>query len=118
MEWKWSIGEQYQKSARKIKTIDDVKNIEMKQEIKAYDLSLNQDEYNWDSINDVQHFSPEQFKVTNKREQLDEKISNRQLVQHCGYNPYMNTDNYVNDITIRDQFLVPQNTNSVSTSKT
>ena len=69
MEWKWSIGEPYQKSARKIKTIDDdIKNIEMKPDIKAYDLSLNQDEYNWDSINDVQHFTPEQFKVTNKRE--------------------------------------------------
>jgi hypothetical protein len=112
MEWKWSKGEPYQKSARQ-KTVKENKqsNEPQNQQIQAYDISLNHDENSWELMNTVQQFSPEEFKITNKREQLDEKIADRHLVQQCGYNPFMNNDNYVNDITIRDQFLLPQNTN-------
>jgi hypothetical protein len=114
MEWKWSKGESSQKSARKKTGKEDVSPNQHNQ---AYDISLNHDEDSWELMNKVQHFSAEEFKITNKREQLDEKITNRQLIQQCGLNPYMNNDNYVDDISIRDQFLLPQNTSQSETTK-
>jgi hypothetical protein len=116
MEWKWSKGDSSEKSARKKPVKEDVSPNQYNQDYQAYDTSLNHDENSWELMNKVQHFSTEEFKITNKREQLDEKITNRQLVQQCGLNPYMNNNNYVDDISIRDQFLLPTNTTQRETN--
>ena len=50
------------------------------------------------------------FRQSSKREDLDNKISGRELVQQCGYNPFMENSNYTNDISVSNQFLQPQNT--------
>ena len=82
-------------------------------ETSAYTSSLNHDENTWDILN--QTASGSGFKVSNKREELDTKISDRELVQQIGFNPFLGDTNYVNDIGIRDQFLKPVNTTQGST---
>lgn len=108
-EWKWTKGEPYERS-RRLKHVEDFENKKFSKEMEssAYTTSLNHDENTWDILN--QGLSGNGFKVSNKREELDSKISDRDLVQQIGFNPFLGETNYVNDITIRDQFLKPVNT--------
>ena len=113
IEWKWSKGEYYERSKRKQNTnISDVEenqekfNAEM--EKSAYTSSLNYDENTWDILN--QSLYNNGFRVSNKRENLDMKMADREMIQQIGINPFLNNTNYVDDIANRDAFLKPVNT--------
>ena len=114
MEWKWTKGEPYERSRRIFKDTDEKENEkndkEFNKEIEksAYSTSLNYDENTWDILN--QSCSGNGFKISNKREDLDFKIADRELVQQRGSNPFLSETNYVNDVSVRDQFLKPINT--------
>ena len=121
MEWKWTKGEPYERTKRHIKTnnnniIDSSEKINKDFEISAYTSSLNYDENTWDILN--QEAANNGFKLTNKREDLDVKIADRQLVQQRGFNPFLSENDYVEDVSIRDQFLKPQNTTQDLHNKT
>jgi hypothetical protein len=111
MEWKWSNGIPYKKSKRTNKNDiieedqDEIfsKNIEES----AYTTSLNHDENTWDILNQSIYNG---FTQSSKREELDDKIANRQLVQQKGFNPFLNESNYVQDISNSDMYLKPKNT--------
>ena len=46
-----------------------------------------------------------------KREELDNRVADRELVQQRGANPFLTSQStYVNDIIVRDMFLKPINT--------
>jgi hypothetical protein len=109
MEWKWTKGEPYERSKR-LKDVMEIENKQFSKEIEsaAYTTSLNHDENTWDILN--QSLSGVGFKVSNKREELDFKIADRDLVQQIGFNPFLGENSYIDDISIRDQFLKPQNT--------
>ena len=109
MDWKWTKKEPYERS-RRLKHVVEIENKEFSKEIEtsAYTTSLNHDENTWDILN--QNLSGDGFKVSNKREELDFKISDRELIQQIGFNPFLGENSYVNDVTIRDQFLKPVNT--------
>ena len=112
MEWKWSNGIPYKKSKRFNKNdITEEEHIAEQDELfsrkveeSAYSTSLNHDENTWDILN--QGF----LKQSNKREALDDKIANRELVQQKGFNPFLNDSNYVEDISNSDMYLKPINT--------
>ena len=111
MEWKWSNGEPYKKSKRPVKNNTSEEQIEDQDEIfskniedSAYSTSLNHDENTWDILN--QGF----LKQSSKREALDNKIADRELVQQKGFNPFLNESNYVQDISNSDMYLKPINT--------
>ena len=116
MEWKWTKGEPYERSRRIIKEPPQDKDTldketeRFNEEIagSAYSTALNHDENTWDILN--QSLSGNGFKVSNKREELDFKIADRDLVQQRGNNPFLSETNYVNDVSVRDQFLKPINT--------
>ena len=111
MDWKWSNGQPYKKSKRPVKNNIIEENIEDPNEIfskniedSAYSTSLNHDENTWDILN--QGF----LKQSSKREALDNKIADRELVQQKGFNPFLNESNYVQDISNSDMYLKPMNT--------
>lgn len=111
MEWKWSNGIPYKKSRRVSKNDIEEENTQDPDELfskkieeHAYSTSLNHDENTWDVLN--QGF----LKQSNKREDLDSKIADRELVQQKGFNPFLNESNYVEDISNSDMFLKPINT--------
>jgi hypothetical protein len=112
MEWKWTKGEPYERSRRIIQTTtrenEELENFNTDIETRAYTSSLNYDENTWDILNQTAANSG--FKISNKREDLDFKLSDRVLMQQCGFNPFLNSENYVEDISIRDKFLKPINT--------
>lgn len=124
MEWKWTKGEPYERSRRKHNTYNndgnvnatnnndnlvvDASNTNKEIEFSAYSSSLNYDENTWDILN--QEVANGGFKSSNKREDLDVKIADRHLVQQRGFNPFLSENEYVDDVSIRDQYLKPQNT--------
>ena len=118
MEWKWTKGEPYERSKRIFKEPEQIDNEKLNKEIEksAYSTSLNHDEYTWDILN--QNSSGNGFKVSNKREDLDLKIADRELVQQIGGNPFLSDTNYVDDIATRDNFLKPVNTTQGRTKNT
>ena len=110
--WKWTNNEPYERS-RRLKHVQQLENEEFTKEVEvnAYTASLNHDENTWDILN--QSLSGVGFKVSNKREELDSKIADRELVQQRGFNPFLDNsqDRYINDVSIRDKFLKPVNSN-------
>jgi len=116
MDWKWSNGIPYKKSKRPDKnnniTEEEQEQIQdevfsRKVEESAYSTSLNHDENTWDILNQGLYNG---FTQSNKREALDDKIANRELVQQKGFNPFLSDSNYVQDISNSDMFLKPINT--------
>ena len=126
MEWKWTKGEPYERSRRHIaqqnnsNVINDnitnnnitnnniINNINKELEASAYTSSLNYDENTWDILN--QSIYSNGFRTSNKREDLDSKIADRELIQQIGANPFLSNTNYVDDMNVRDKFLKPLNT--------
>jgi len=115
LSWKWTNGEPYERS-RRMKHQIQMENEQFKKEMdkSAYSSSLHHDENTWDILN--QSLSCSGFKVSNKREELGNKLANRQHVQQIGFNPFLGETNYINDISIRDQFLKPINTTQDETN--
>jgi hypothetical protein len=111
MEWKWSNGIPYKKSKRVNKNDiieqDQDEIFSKKIEESAYTTSLNHDENTWDILNQGIYNG---FTQSSKREELHDKIANRQLVQQKGFNPFLNESNYVQDISNSDMYLKPINT--------
>ena len=121
MEWKWVKGESYQKSKRPIKQNEesssnqlDLDQLNKDHQLGAYTSSLNYDENTWDILN--QSVSQNGFQNSNTREELDTKISNRSLVQQVGTNPFFDEKDYVDNVSIRDQYMKPINTTTVQTT--
>ena len=110
--WKWSTGEPYYKSARTEKKTQDV-NYEYDSQTNAINQSLadesffNQDVNLINITNSV--FSRNQNPSGTKREDLDLKIADREMISQRGVNPFLQTS-YVNDVVAHDMFLKPINT--------
>jgi hypothetical protein len=123
MEWKWTHGGSYVKSKRQYNsnktTIDDInqdiKDAKFNKEIEtsAYTTALNHDENTWDILNNIQSQgqSIEDFRQVNKREDTDKKLAERDLMCQVSMNPYLTSNDYLNDVANRDTFLKPQATN-------
>lgn len=124
MEWKWTHGASYSRSKRHINNISinddinhDVNDAKFNKEIEksAYTTALNHDENTWDILNNIQgqgqNTSLSDFRQVNKREDTDKKLAERDLICQVSMNPYLTTNNYLNDVSNRDTFLKPQATN-------
>lgn len=105
----WSDGQPYERS-RRMKHQIEIENEEFSKKVEqtAYSSSLHHDENTWEILN--QSLSGSGFKVSNKREELGDKLAHRDMVQQIGFNPFLGETNYVDDISIRDQFMKPINT--------
>jgi hypothetical protein len=116
--WKWSKGETYYKSPRK--DLKEKTNSpsdygyeegdQTTQEI-TYDSAQNAiaQSLAFTDVNDLPNFSRSSDNE-NKREYLDNKISDRELMAQRGSNPFSMQTSYVNDVVTRDMFLKPVNT--------
>lgn len=116
MDWKWTDGKPYERT-RRMKQLVQMENEEFskKMETTAYSSSLNHDENTWEILN--QSLSGSGFKASNKREELGDKLANREMIQQIGFNPFLGESNYIDDISVRDQYLKPINTTQGEKSK-
>ena len=114
--WKWSTGEAYYKSARPEKQEKQEKQsieYEYDSQTNAINQSLADDSFfNQDSdLIDITNsmFSRNQNSSGTRRESIDTKMADRQMIAQRGVNPFLQSS-YVNDIVTRDMFLKPINT--------
>jgi len=89
----WSTGEKYEKSSKK-----DNPNLQVTREIA--ELNDNNSEHN----NEI-------FRINNKREEANHKLSERHLVGQLNQNPFMINNDYIKDLDIQQNFLIPKNSN-------
>lgn len=54
---------------------------------------------------------PTMFTEENNREINYKRLSNRKLITNTQINPYLTSNNYLNDISVQDKFLRPKNSN-------
>jgi len=45
---------------------------------------------------------------SNRRESLNDKISDRRMIQQVGQNPFLMGNSYISDIDVQEQFLRPK----------
>jgi hypothetical protein len=118
--WKWSTGEPYYKSARPEKTSKEPNtnsNIDPNYEYDSQKSAINQslaDDSFFNQDSDLLNitnsmFSRNQTANETRREDIDTKMADRELLAQRGVNPFLQTS-YVNDIVTRDMYLKPVNT--------
>jgi len=111
--WKWSNGETYYQSARKYHVKETATNkINFDSKMNAIEQSLAEDilpNHNLDNFDTFDSFGVSSGS-SSKRESLDNKMSDRELVSQRGANPFSAQTSYVNDVVTRDMFLKPINT--------
>lgn len=115
-EWKWSTGEPYYKSARTERNNKNEIRTDLNYDtrINAINQSLDDDPFLNNSDSDLisitnSVFSRNQNPSGTRREDIDFKMSDRELIAQRGVNPYLQTS-YVNDVVAQDMFLKPINT--------
>jgi hypothetical protein len=120
--WKWSVGEPYYKSPRKDKDRDTNTNKNTANTDYGYEEGdQTTQQLSFDSgqnaiaqslaFTDINELSYSRNSDNeNKREYLDNKISDRELIGQRGTNPFSMQTSYVNDVVTRDMFLKPINT--------
>ena len=118
--WKWSTGEVYYKSARpeRQERLQQNTNQEYDSQKNAIEQSLA--DYNQDSdLIDITNsmFSRNKNPNGTRREDIDTKMADREMISQRGVNPFLQTS-YVNDIVTRDMFLKPINTTQGRTKVT
>jgi hypothetical protein len=116
--WKWSTGEPYYKSARPEKTGEKSNtNLDPNYEYDSQKNAINQclaDDSFFNQDSDLLNitnslFSRNQTANETRREDIDTKMADRELLAQRGVNPFLQTS-YVNDIVTRDMYLKPVNT--------
>ena len=50
--------------------------------------------------------------ISNKRDEANSKINDRYLIGQATQNPFMASNNYINDIEVQMNFLTPQRSNN------
>ena len=73
----------------------------MEQRREISDLNENNNDINNNEI----------FRINNKREEANHKLSERHLVGQLNQNPFMINNDYIKDLDIQQSFLIPKNSN-------
>ena len=113
--WKWSKGEPYYKSIRERPEQRETNQpaIEYDSPQNAINQSLAEDSF-FNQDLDTSMFS---LNKNSNREDIDNKMADREMISQRGVNPFLQTS-YVNDIVTRDMFLKPINTTQGRTKNT
>jgi hypothetical protein len=98
IEWKWTFGPSYQKSARFQKKQEE-------SEEQSTNLAIQQSLL---SENDIWSLEEQQVfvKPLNKREDTYNRMATREMISQIGMNPFTE-NNYLSDVNVQNQFLKP-----------
>jgi len=109
MEWTWSNGEKYERSARKpnSKLNPEIKNIAI--EKTAIQQSLLSEDDQWIMNQEGELFVLDKEKPLNRREDTYNRMAEREMIGQIGMNPFSH-NNYINDVIAQDNFLKPVST--------
>jgi len=121
MEWKWSIGEKYERSLRPIKNDKNEEqfkqnNLNNENQVVNQCLYSEDEAYDYDFVKQGQQGQQNQLinefqKQPNKREDTYNRMAEREMVGQRGMNPFFpQGNNYLEDLMNQDNFLKPIST--------
>ena len=102
----WSTGEKYEKSSKK-----DNPNLQVTREIVDLNENNSNSNNNNDNNDNNNDNNNEVFRINNKREEANHKLSERHLVGQLNQNPFMIDNDYIKDLDIQQNFLIQKNSN-------
>ena len=105
MEWKWTHGEKYEKSARRPKIL---KTVAIEQTAIQQSLLSEDDRWIMNQDGNLVVFGEEE-KPLNKREDTYNRMSEREMIGQIGMNPF-SQNNYINDVMVQENYLKPVST--------
>ena len=120
MEWKWTYGENYEKSPRIQKQVrhieasieaESFENIKHRTEHMAQQQSLLSENDVWSLDEPMSSMEMALDKPLNKREDTYNKMSEREMIGQIGMSPFSNS-NYINDVMVQENFLKPVSTSA------
>jgi len=91
-EFIWKFGEKPDKSLRPLVQTEDEIITDKKKNIETIEKNL-------------------EFEIINKRESVDAKLNDRQLVGQRNGNPFFSNSSYLDDLKTHDDYLIPKNSN-------
>lgn len=99
MNYIWSSGEKYEKSYKKDKPspIQEISKIQETKKTKKTKFDL--EEIITQQVVGLK---------SNKREEANEKMTERYLISQTQQNPFLATNNYIQDLDIQSKFLIPR----------
>ncbi len=107
--WKWSLhkeGEKIERSTRMtIPTEQKTQEKPAEQVFIEKQIGIKSQEFT------RAHDDPD-----NRREQSYQQMGERELIAGGAMNPFLSTNNYINDLQVQDKFLTPQNSNFTETN--
>ena len=122
----WSNGEKYEKSLK-----SDNPNLQQIRQTNNYGNGNRNENNNVDNFNNFEQCEnvimnniPEDdmflsnnnnneiFRINNKREEANHKLSERYLIGQTKQNPFMLDNNYIKDLDTQQNFLIPKNSNN------
>jgi hypothetical protein len=109
MEWKWSLGEKYERSSRHPRRAPE--DIVPVRDIGPQQQALLSEEDDWNMGLHLSFEENANIPEYNKRELSSNKMSERELIGQIGMNPFMQNKNYLQDVMTHANFLTPQSTN-------
>lgn len=111
----WTKGEPVERSLRR-KQPPSAQQHQPQQEATQPDDQLEQ--YGYSSTYDAHNPNVDGFtRQANKRDSFNEMLSNRDMHTQVGQNPFLAGESYLKHLKIQEDFLRPQNTNTMD-SKT
>tara|TARA_B100001063_G_C16777748_1_gene567143 strand:- start:3293 stop:3646 length:354 start_codon:yes stop_codon:yes gene_type:complete len=96
-------GEKLEKSYKKIETIIESSPTEKKE------LQIETAEVDETEIIDYRCFIKDTEKPENDKQICNERLGGRERLIRTTINPFLTKSNYVNDLTVQDEFLRPKN---------
>ena len=113
---KWSYGEPCEKSSIKkanpfLNNAEDISNFAVSENDKK---RLSRDFIQSEDVKQVLYgnVAKESFQTKqNKREETNNKMLEREMVAQTNSNPFLLGNDYLEDLSVQDQFLTPQNSN-------
>jgi len=125
----WSNGEKYEKSLKsdnpnlqqiqqtnnnnhgnknENNSVDNFNNFEQCENVIMNNIS----EDDMFLSNNIDNNNNEIFRINNKREEANHKLSERYLVGQTKQNPFMLDNDYIKDLDTQQNFLIPKNSNN------
>ena len=113
-QFMWSNGEKPVRSYKKDKPVGEKINFNNRMEtIDNYYTTNPHDNavYNTNNQGIYAALNVTEKSELSRREDMNDKLTERMPVASISINPFLSSSNYVNDMEIRNNFLIPQNSN-------
>lgn len=109
---KYEKNEQSRKEDKPVVTLETIKEEEEEEEEPIIILKAPKKELKEVVDSNIFYDNNGIFRMSSsKREEVNLKMHDRELISQCSQNPYLVQNNYIEDLEMQQNFLIPKNSN-------